>query len=117
MTFCDTRTVIAMPHANPSSSDAERRRTKRYALDEQRSLTAISGGKVYTCYIEDVSMSGVRLRFEGRAPKGKVIALEHPTAGTICGECVWHDDSALGVELRLPDSDLERVLKCICMVL
>ncbi len=106
-----------MAHANPSSSDTERRRTKRNELDEQRSLTAISGGKIYTCYIEDVSMSGIRLRFEGVVPEGNVIALEHPAAGTICGECIWRDESALGVELRLPASELERVLKCICLVL
>ena len=95
----------------------ERRKSKRYLLDEQQPITATSGGRLYTCRILDVSMDGVRLRFEREIPKGNVVALEHPSAGTLCGVCVWRNEDTMGVELQLPKRELERLLKCICLVL
>ena len=95
----------------------DRRKTKRYLLDEQPPITATSGGRLYSCRILDVSMDGVRLHFEGEIPKGNVVALEHPAAGTLCGICVWRDAASMGVELELPKRELERLLKCICLVL
>ncbi len=97
--------------------DDERRKSKRYLVEDQPQITATSGGRLYTCRILDVSMDGVRLRFEGKIPQGKVIAIEHPTAGTLCGVCVWRDTDTMGVELQLPKRELERLLKCICLVL
>ena len=95
----------------------ERRKSTRYQLEEQQPITATSGGRLYTCQILDVSMDGVRLRFERDIPKGNVVALEHPSAGTLCGVCVWRDADTMGVELQLPKRELERLLKCICLVL
>ena len=95
----------------------DRRKTKRYQLDEQQPITATSGGRLYTCRILDVSMDGVRLHFERDIPEGNVVALEHPAAGTLCGVCVWRDSDSMGVELQFPKRELERLLKCICMVL
>ncbi len=101
----------------PVPGDDERRKSKRYLAEDQPPITATSGGKLYTCRILDVSMDGVRLRFDGQMPRGNVIALEHPTAGTLCGVCVWSDAGSMGVELQLPRRELERLLKCICLVL
>lgn len=106
-----------MSQPNQAPSETERRRAKRYVIENRPIVTAMSGGKVYTCRIEEISTTGIRLRFEESVPEGKVIALEHPEAGTLCGECIWRDESNLGVEIRLPTSELERVLKCICLVL
>ncbi len=97
--------------------DDDRRKNKRYLLDESPPITATSGGRLYSCRILDVSMDGVRLRFEHDIPKGNVVALEHPSAGTLCGVCVWRDADSMGVELQLPRRELERLLKCICLVL
>ena len=47
----------------------------------------------------------------------KVIALDHPVAGTLCGRCAWREGNVIGVELQIPASDLERVLRCICLIL
>ncbi len=99
------------------AGDEERRKSKRYMLDEQPPITATSGGRLYSCRILDVSLDGVRLRFERDIPKGNVVALEHPSAGTLCGVCVWRDEDTMGVELQLPQRELERLLKCICLVL
>ncbi len=99
------------------TEEDDRRKSKRYLLDEQPPITATSGGRLYTCRILDVSMDGVRLQFDRQIPKGNVIALEHPAAGTLCGVCAWRDADTMGVELQLPRRELERLLKCICLVL
>jgi len=86
-------------------------------VDEKTLLTATAGGKIYSCYIEDISVGGLKLRFIDDVPEGNVIALDHPVAGTLCGRCAWRDGNLVGVELQVPSSDLERVLRCICLVL
>lgn len=109
----------AMPSTKPQipSDDEGRRRHKRIAINKQLPLTATAGGKIFTCYIEDISLGGLKLRFEGAVPEGKVIALDHPVAGTLCGRCAWREGQLIGMELQVPSSDLERVLRCICLVL
>ncbi len=97
--------------------DEDGRRHNRIDVSKQTPLTAAAGGKIYTCFIEDISLSGLKLRFEGEVPEGKVIAIDHPVAGTLCGRCAWRDGNYIGMELQLPSSDLERALRCICLVL
>ena len=94
-----------------------RRRHNRIAVSKQVPLTATAGGKIFTCYIEDISLGGLKLRFEGEVPESKVIAIDHPVAGTLCGRCAWREGKFVGMELQVPSSDLERVLRCICLVL
>lgn len=105
-----------MPATQPWEG-TERRRAPRHAVAHDAPLTATSGGRVYSCGIEDISLSGLRLRFRAEAPAGRVIALEHPMAGTLCGACVWREGQHLGVELQSPHGEVERVLRCVCLVL
>lgn len=103
---------------SPKQSVAmERRKNERLAVDQSVALTASASGQIYTCYIEDITPEGLRLRFEGAMPPGNVIAIEHPMAGTICGRCAWREGNILGMELQSPATDLERILKCIALVL
>ena len=108
-----------MPPSKPQHQlkDDERRQHGRMPVGKQLPMTATAGGKIYTCYIDDISLGGLKLRFEGPVPEGKVIALDHPVAGTLCGRCAWRDGQMMGMELQVPASDLERVLRCICLVL
>lgn len=107
--------------ANSSTGQAkqfeDRRKSKRRDVANRQPLTAMAGGKVYTCFIEDISPHGVRLSFEGALPEGNVIALDHPVAGTLCGICTWRDEANMGIELQFPNGELERILRCICLVL
>jgi hypothetical protein len=100
-----------------SREGLERRRAPRHAVEHAAPLPATAGGRVYSCGIEDISVSGIRLRFRGEAPEGRVIALEHPMAGTLCGACVWREGRHLGVEFQSPHGEVERVLRCVCLVL
>ena len=108
-----------MPPSKPQQQlkEDQRRRHSRMPVGKQLPMTATAGGKIYTCYIDDISLGGLKLRFEGPVPEGKVIALDHPVAGTLCGRCAWRDGQTIGMELQVPSSDLERVLRCICLVL
>jgi len=103
--------------AQKQLEEDSRRRHNRIAVAKEVPLTATSGGKIYSCYIEDISLGGLKLRFEDEVPEGKVIAIDHPVAGTLCGRCAWRDGKYIGMELQVPSSDLERVLRCICLVL
>jgi hypothetical protein len=104
-------------HNEPFSEGQDRRRSPRHDVPNAPVVTAMAGGKIYTCHIQDISLSGVRLRFEGGVPKGRVIALDHPRAGTLCGLCVWKSADAAGVELQHPNSELERALRCVSLIL
>ena len=104
-------------HEHRDLDQGEQRQHARFPLHHNSPLTATAGGKIYTCYIEDMSIGGMKLRFEGEPPAGKVIALDHPVAGTLCGRCAWREGNVVGVELQVPTGDLERVLRCICLVL
>jgi hypothetical protein len=104
--------------AGQAHNPVERRRSERRVVADRRPITAMAGGKVYTCFIEDISPHGLRLSFEGGAmPSGNVIALDHPVAGTLCGVCTWRDEASMGIELQFPDGELERILRCVCLVL
>jgi len=100
-----------------AQNSEDRRKSERREVVDRRPITAMAGGKVYTCFIEDISPHGIRLSFEGDMPSGNVIALDHPVAGTLCGVCAWRDEANMGVELQFPDGELERILRCICLVL
>ena len=103
--------------AGQAEDTEDRRRSTRRTVAARHPITAMAGGKVYTCFIEDISPHGLRLSFEGDMPEGNVIALDHPVAGTLCGVCSWRDDTSMGVELQFPNGELERILRCICLVL
>jgi len=103
--------------ADQGQDPEDRRKSSRRMVADRQPITAMAGGKVYTCYIEDISPHGLRLSFAGDMPQGNVIALDHPIAGTLCGVCTWRDDVSMGIELQFPNGELERILRCICLVL
>lgn len=105
------------PMSAPAADSSERRRGDRLPVEKRPRLTATSGGRSYDCQVLDVSVHGMRLRFPDAVPDGNVIALDHPVAGTICGRCVWRNGEELGVELLVPSTDLERILRCVYLVI
>ena len=108
---------MAKSPVSQAQNPEDRRRSERRVVTDRRPITAMAGGKVYTCFIEDISPHGLRLSFEGTMPEGNVIALDHPIAGTLCGVCSWRDEANMGIELQFPDGELERILRCICLVI
>ncbi|HSR71900.1 MAG TPA: PilZ domain-containing protein [Kiloniellales bacterium] len=108
---------MAMVESEAATATPERRRSVRHRVPETRRVTATAGGRLYGCTIEDISVDGIRVRFDTRLPLSNVIAIDHPVAGTLCGVAAWRDKANMGIEIQLPRGELERVLKAVCLVL
>ncbi len=97
--------------------DSDRRQWLRFALDHATSLTALAGGRSYACNIADISLGGLRLRFEDQPPATADILLSHRTAGELPATQVWRSDDELGIAFLHPEQELEHLLQCISLIL
>ena len=95
----------------------ERRRSERFTLDQQTTLAARFGGRIYRCMIEDLSLGGAKLRFLGEAPQKTDIILEHPVAGSIECECVWLSEGVVGVRFKTEARSLELALQLVSVMI
>lgn len=95
----------------------ERRRRERMETPASHAFRAEAGGQDYRCRIVNVSVGGLKLRFEGPAPTGPVINLFPPLSDPVAGICVWTEGEELGLELLLPEREPERTLRTLSLVL
>jgi hypothetical protein len=93
--------------------DFERRRSLRFVLPRQEDITLFVGGQSYQGKLEDVSIGGAKLRMAGAVPLPSDVRLEHGTAGTIQGICMWHDGETVGIAFDLTDPALELISLCL----
>ena len=96
---------------------AERRQWTRYQLQESTQIALHLGDQIISAQVEDISRRGMRLSAIGDLQAGSVIELSHPVAGQFQGNCVWRGEDAIGIQLDVPASELERVLQCLCLLL
>lgn len=96
---------------------SERRKWLRFPLDHATSLTAVAGGRSYACDITDISLGGLRLRFDGPPPSSDSIVLSHRAAGNLAATSVWRSDAELGIAFRHPEGELAHLLQCISLIL
>jgi c-di-GMP-binding flagellar brake protein YcgR len=93
--------------------DFERRRSLRFELPRQEDITLTVGGRQYRGKLEDVSIGGAKLRLTGAMPPPDDVRMEHETAGTIDGTCMWHDGQCIGVSFTLTDPALRLISLCL----
>jgi len=93
--------------------DFERRRSLRFVLPRQEPITLTAAGKQYRGSLEDVSIGGAKLRFEGGMPPPADVSFEHSEAGEISGTCMWHDGKSMGVSFALTDAALRLISHCL----
>lgn len=93
--------------------DFERRRSLRFVLPCEEDVTVTVGGQKYHGKLEDVSIGGAKLCLTGAVPPPSDLRLEHETAGTIDGTCMWHDGRRIGVAFPLSDSALRLISLCL----
>ena len=96
---------------------SDRRQWLRFALDHATSLTALADGRSYACNIADISLGGLRLRFDEQPPAAAGILLSHRTAGELPATPVWRSQGELGVAFEHPERELEHLLQCISLIL
>ncbi len=93
-----------------------RRRSKRCILDRRTSADVRANDRRYECLIEDISLGGARLRFDGIPPADRELVLEHAGTGELCCERVWRIDGAIGVRFEKADRQLDRELQCVAIM-
>lgn len=93
--------------------DFERRRSLRFVLPRQEDITLTAGGRQLHCKLEDVSIGGAKLLLEDSLPLPAEVSMEHATAGTIDGICMWHDGTAVGISFDLSDPALRLISLCL----
>ena len=96
---------------------SDRRQWLRFALDHATSLTALADGRSYACNIADISLGGLRLRFQEQPPATADILLSHRTAGDLPATQVWRTRDELGIAFLHPEGELEHLLQCISLIL
>ena len=108
---------IPVSETTPVVETREQRRSQRFALPGDPPITATARGQSYVCHIENLSIHGLGLRFDRQTPSGDIIVIDHPVVGTFCGRSVWRKNQSMGVDIHYPRGEMERVLKCIGLVL
>ncbi len=100
-----------------ATSSKDRRSWARLPLDEVTSITLSSGGRCYDCRVENLSLAGMKLKLAGDPPPDGPVTLEHPSVGPFPAQAVWHDRDVVGVSFCDPESDLERALRCVNLII
>ena len=93
--------------------DFERRRSLRFVLPRQEDITLFVGEQAYHGKLEDVSIGGAKLRMTDSVPASDSVRLEHETAGSIEGHCMWNDGATLGIAFELTDPALRLISLCL----
>lgn len=108
---------MAMQKDKDDADAAERRKGVRLDTENGGAATLEADGRSFRCEIQDVSLRGARIRVLDPLPDSEDVILNHPSAGRLPGRCVWREEGFVGVELDLPERDLERALQCIALAL
>lgn len=102
--------------ATPKSAPLEgrnRRRWSRYAAGGGLAAELVVGEERTHCSIEDVSLSGVRLRVRGDIPLGALARLDVGTSSAPLGRCVWREGDRVGMQFRFTQDSVDLALDCI----
>ncbi|MEM7169377.1 MAG: PilZ domain-containing protein [Pseudomonadota bacterium] len=108
---------MAAPHHHQSPAPEERRRNRRFAIAEMTSLEMTAGRQRYQCEIVDISLGGLGLLLDAKAPRSRKLEFYHPTAGRLSGRRIWSDHERIGVELQASASWLTRALYSVQLAL
>jgi len=96
--------------------DPDRRCYSRLVPDSPTTIRLSAGERHYDCQVEDISLTGIKLRLMSKLPADDRLLLEHKAGGTFVGRPVWRGRFTLGIAFQLPEKDLERALQCISIL-
>ena len=95
----------------------ERRCSERFGVENGPFLTLSAKGETHSCRLADISYGGLRIHFEETAPACETVELEHEFVGRLSGTPAWRAEKAMGVEMKVPEQDLEHALKCVGLLI
>lgn len=108
---------MAASASSHRSALPERRCSERFGLEKGPALILSAAGEKYCCHLADISFGGMQIRFEKTAPSCESVVLEHDFVGSMSGTPTWRAENAMGVELTVPERDLEHALKCVGLLI
>ncbi len=108
--------AVTTPSDEKPRHDPERRCYSRIVPDSPTTIRLCAGERRYDCQIENISLSGIKLRLMSKLPADDTFELEHKAGGKFVGKPVWRSRTALGIAFELPEKDLERALQCISIL-
>lgn len=94
--------------------DFERRRSLRFVLPCEETVTLTLGEQEYSGKLEDVSVGGAKLRLDAETlPEITDLRITHDSAGEIEGTCQWLAGNSIGVSFELSDPALKLISHCL----
>ena len=105
---------------DPSRKEGrERRRWQRYPVTGDISAELVTNEGRVACRIENVSLTGARLRLAGPLPPAALTAtnealrLDYDGQRGPSGGCAWLDPERIGVQFEFCDESVALALACI----
>ena len=107
---------MTTPPKDMPQDEADRRCSSRLTPDSPTTITLSAGDRRYDCEIENISLTGIKLRLVSKLPAAGTVELEHRAGGRFLGTPVWRSRDAVGIAFQRPERRLERALQCISIL-
>jgi hypothetical protein len=107
---------MTTPSKDAPEGEAERRSFGRLAPDSPTTITLSAGDRRYDCAVENISLSGIKLRLASELPAADTVELVHRAGGRFLGTPVWRSREAVGIAFQSPEGQLERALQCVSIL-
>ena len=103
--------AAAKPSERPNGRD--RRRWSRYDVAGALPAALVIADRRIFCRIENVSLTGARLRLAEPAPPSPQLRLEYRDGRAPTGRCVWSTADSIGVTFGLCDESVALAMACL----
>lgn len=91
----------------------DRRRWSRYDVAGALPAVLAIADRRIACRIENVSLTGARLRLAEPAPPSPQLRLEYRGGRAPAGRCVWTSTDAIGVKFGFSQESVDLALACL----
>lgn len=91
----------------------DRRGRHRYPVFAPVALTVYVQDREYTCLVEDVSLSGVRVRFEESVDLSSEVEAAHPATGRFLSEFRWQTGKKSGLAFKDTEAAISLCVHCL----
>jgi hypothetical protein len=91
----------------------ERRDGQRYPVGTPTSVSLIAGGREYPGVIEDISLRGARIRFDGPVNVDGPVELVHSAVGRLRGQLRWHTGNTSGLSFDDAEAAVALLIHCL----
>lgn len=91
----------------------ERRDRQRYPVPTPTTISLIANGREYNGVIEDVSLCGARIRFDGPGALAGPVEIAHPAVGKVRGDFKWRAGNTSGLRFDDTESAIGLCVHCL----